>query len=148
MDKKFELGFGPHLTLDLYDCNKERLGDLRFIYDLLDQLPELIGMHKISTPQVTYYKGSDDSFDKGGVSGFVLIAESHIAVHSFIEQRHLFVDIFSCKDFDVEYAEKHLTEQFKAKKVDKRLFDRGVEFPKEVTVVADYIGKERKTIKR
>lgn len=90
--------FGPHLTLDLYLCNKKRLLDLDFIYKILDELPDLIGMHKISPPQVMIQHANPDTFDKGGISGFVLIAESHISVHTFVAQEYVSIDIFSCKD--------------------------------------------------
>lgn len=80
--------FGPHLTLDLYGCSKEKLSDKDFIYKLLDELPELIGMHKITQPFVTDYPGRPNSFDKGGISAFVLIAESHITIHTFVEQSY------------------------------------------------------------
>jgi len=78
--------FGPHLTLDLYSCDKKRIVDKKFIEKFLDKFPIIIGMHKISKPFVIYYKGKKNSFDKGGVSGFVLIAESHISIHTFVEQ--------------------------------------------------------------
>ncbi len=146
MSNEFEIGFGPHLTLDLYGCNKEKISNLKYIYDILDQLPEVIGMKKISPPNIVFYPGSEGTFDKGGISGFVLIATSHISVHTFTEQEHAFLDIFSCKDFDVEKAEKYLIEKFEAKKVDKNLFRRGLEFPKSIPLVQKFVKKERTRI--
>ncbi len=143
MDDEFEVGFGPHLTLDLYGCNKEKISDLKYVYDILDELPGFIDMKKISTPHVVFYRGSEGTFDKGGISGFVLIATSHITVHTFTEQEHAFMDIFSCKNFDVEKAEKYLIEKFEAKKVDKNLFQRGLEFPKSIPIVQKFVKKER-----
>lgn len=143
MDETFDVGFGPHLTLDLYYCNRKKISDLKFIYEILDELPEFIDMKKISPPSVVYYEGSEGTFDRGGVSGFVLIATSHITIHTFSEQEHVFVDIFSCKNFDVEKAERYLIEKFEAKKVDKNLFMRGLEFPKSIPVVKKFIKKER-----
>lgn len=136
-------GFGPHLMLDLYGCNKDRLNDLRFVYDLLDRLPEKIGMTKIAPPQIISYPGKEGSFDKGGISAFVLIAESHITIHTFVEQGHAFVDIFSCKEFDLEEAERILKEQFEATKVDRHISNRGAEFPKEIPLAAKIVKEER-----
>ena len=147
MNRRIVYGFGPQLVLDLYGCNKEKLADQKFIYRLLDGLPTHIGMTKIADPHLIYYEGQEGSFDKGGLSGFVLIAESHIAIHTFVEQEHAFIDIFSCKDFDIEKAEKLLTEQLEAKKVEKQVFSRGREFPKEVTVVEQIVKKDRKAVK-
>ncbi len=146
------MGFGPHLTLDLYGCNKRKLSDHSFIYELLDELPSKIGMTKISVPSVSSFAGNPlgkkDSFDKGGVSGFVLIAESHITVHTFIAQNSVFVDIFSCKNFDIEKAERYLIEAFEAKKSEKNIFDRGREFPKKIELAEPIVIEERRTLVR
>ena len=72
MNKKIIFGFGPQLVLDLYGCNKEKLADKEFIYRLLDGLPKHIQMNKIADPHIMYYEGQEGSFDKGGLSGFVL----------------------------------------------------------------------------
>ena len=144
MNYKCEIGFGPHLTLDLSSCNKNVLNDKEKIYDMLDKLPALIGMTKISEPNVIHYPGKEGSFDKGGVSAFVLIAESHITIHTFVEQGYAFVDIFSCKPFELDSAEEFFVKNLEAGKVDKRIFDRGIEFPKSVAVVKNIVKRERK----
>ena len=139
--------FGPHLTLDIYGCNPEKLSDTKFIYELLDELPELIGMHKISKPNVTYFDGNPNGFDKGGVSAFVLITESHITIHSFIADRFASVDIFSCNQFDVNKATSYLMEKLEAKKVERNLIERGKEFvkhyPKSVQKAKSIVMKQR-----
>jgi S-adenosylmethionine decarboxylase len=96
-----KMGLGQHLTLDLYGCNKENLINSSLIYKILDKLPEMIGMHKISEPSISFFQnnplGNEKSFDKGGISGFVLISESHITIHTFANQNFASIDIFSCK---------------------------------------------------
>ncbi len=139
--------FGPHLTLDLYGCSKEKLLDAEFVCRILDELTDLIGMTKISQPLITEYPGKPNSFDKGGVSAFVLIAESHITIHTFGEQRFASVDIFSCKDFDVKKAENYLIEKFGAKKAEKNFIMRGREFPKDVERSKAIVVRERKRFK-
>lgn len=145
--KGCEIGFGPHLTIDLHSCNEKKLLDLDFIYKKLDELPELIGMHKISSPYVFLQKDNPNTFDRGGVSGFVLIAESHITIHTFPgNMGHVFIDIFSCKGFDYGRAVSYLKDEFEAKKIRKKLFDRGLEFPKDVKSVTEIIIKERESL--
>ena len=136
--------FGPHLTLDLYGCDKKKLNDIRYVYKLLDKLPEKIGMHKMHAPHVTHFGGNPKTFDKGGVSAFVLITESHISIHTFPHQRYASVDIFSCKEFDVQNAEQILAKAFDAKKVEENLIMRGREFPKDVEKSATIVRRERK----
>ena len=67
---KIEFGFGPQLVLDIRGCNKEKLADKDFIFKLLDELPGHIGMTKIQDPNVVYYPGNENSFDKGGGNWF------------------------------------------------------------------------------
>lgn len=160
MDKKItghgsnglHLGFGPHLTLDLYGCRRGKLSDISFITHILEDLPDMISMHKISPVSVSAFAGNpmgrEDSFDQGGISGFVLIAESHIAIHTFIAQDFASIDIFSCKEFDVKKSEEWLVREFEAKKAEKNLFARGKEFPKNVVLAKPIVVEERKTIGR
>ncbi len=134
---------GPHLTLDLTGCDENALGSKELIFKVLDEMPGIIGMHKITAPQIIPYAGKPDSFDKGGISAFVLIAESHITIHTWKEQRHASIDIFSCKDFDVEKAVFYLSAIFKPKKVEKNLMMRGRHFSKDVGKVRVVVARQR-----
>jgi S-adenosylmethionine decarboxylase len=118
--------FGPHLMLDLSQCNPEKLRDYDLIFNTLNELPEKIGMTKITQPYVFPYSGLVPE-DKG-ITGTVIIAESHISIHTFQEKDHCFVDVFSCRDFDVEYAAEYLINTFESKKYDKHVVNRGKDF--------------------
>lgn len=135
--------FGPHLTLDLYGCNEERISSPDLIAQILDELPRLINMHKISEPQVMSYPGKPNSFDKGGISAFVIIAESHISIHTFNGYGYASIDIFSCKAFDIRGAEKYFIEKLGAKKIEKNLIMRGREFPRDVAKASKLVFKQR-----
>ncbi|MBN2058500.1 MAG: adenosylmethionine decarboxylase [Candidatus Saganbacteria bacterium] len=121
-DNKY--GFGPHLLLDLYDCPGDKLADVGFIFDLLDTFPARIGTTKISQPYVFRYKGKNEK--EWGVSGVVLIAESHISIHTFPEKQHAFVDIFSSRDFDTDAASRMLIEALGAKRHEASVHSRGM----------------------
>src|SRR6266480_4285294 len=142
--------FGPHLTLDLYECNTKKISDKKLIHSILDELPDLIGMHKISAPNVFNFDGNPignlQAFDQGGISAFVLIAESHISIHTFVKQSYVSVDIFSCKMFEAKRAEEYLIKKFEAKGVEKHLIMRGKEFPKNVEKAARVVIKSRGTL--
>ncbi|MFN3921369.1 MAG: adenosylmethionine decarboxylase [Caldimicrobium sp.] len=145
--KKFEgmeYGFGQHLILDGYGANREKLMNLDFIYDFLNKYPEDIEMTKIMPPYVfKYYAPTPEDW---GISGFVIIAESHISIHTFPEKLYLSVDIFSCKPFDVDKAIQDITELFEIQKSEIRLLDRGLEFPRSIRAVENFIRLERKNI--
>jgi len=138
--------FGPHLTLDLYGCNPKKLNDKEFIFKFLDELPDKIGMTKISEPILTFYPGKKNSFDGGGISGFVLIAESHASIHTFIAQRFASVDIFSCKNFNISEAERNIIQMFEAKKTEKHFIMRGREFPRDVDKAKSIVIAQREKI--
>lgn len=125
-------GFGPHLMLDCKGCNLDRIGDVTYIFDVLNRLPEMIGMTKITQPYVFPYEGLVPE-DKG-VTGVVIIAESHLTLHSFTEKDYFFFDLFSCKPFDVDAAKRFIVEAFDVKHVEVHQALRGRDFPRsEVT---------------
>jgi len=134
-------GFGQHLTLDGYGCRYEPLTNLDLIYQFLDQCPDLIHMTKIMPPYVFKYRGKVAK--DWGLSGFVLIAESHISIHTFPERGYLSLDIFSCKEFDHERAVAYVTELFGITRHETNLLDRGLEFPREGRAVEHYLRQER-----
>lgn len=75
-----------------------------------------------------------DKFAHGteGVSGFVMIAESHISIHTFPDQDYVFMDIFSCRNFDANTAIRYLVEAFEATKYEKNILKRGIDFPERL----------------
>ncbi|MDE1874232.1 MAG: adenosylmethionine decarboxylase [Candidatus Micrarchaeota archaeon] len=139
--------FGPHLTIDLYGCDSRLLSDAKHIYRILDEMPTLLAMKKITKPQILPYEGSPGTFDKGGVSAFVMIATSHISIHTFVEQKYASVDIFSCKAFDTGKAIRYISGKFKAKKTETNLLSRGKEFPKEIRKATAIVVRERHDLK-
>lgn len=142
----YTVGFGPHLTLDLYHCEESLIADLSYLCRMLDELPPLIGMTKIAPPYAFFHPGSARSFDKGGITAFVPIAESHITIHTFLGYGFASVDIFSCKPFDIEKAVRYITKKLGAQKVEQNLFDRGKEFPRNLAVIRNIVNDERREI--
>lgn len=140
------IGFGPHLMLDGYGCDKAKLQDLNLIYRILDELPTRIGMTKIMPPYVFKYSGLKP--EDWGLSGFVLIAESHISIHTFPEKNFVSVDIFSCKHFDSEFASEYLKKTFGMVKVESKVLDRGTEFPKTMNGSAQLVRADRQRVAR
>ncbi|UCG83796.1 MAG: adenosylmethionine decarboxylase [Dehalococcoidia bacterium] len=115
-----------HLIIDGYNGNVQKMQDVDFIQQLLDVYPSRIGMTKISPPKVSKYIGSKP--EDWGVSGFVLIAESHISIHTFPERSYINIDIFSCKEFDAEEAIRDLQQRFALSEVRSYILNRGLEY--------------------
>lgn len=127
-------GFGPHVTIDGKGCNLEKLKDMKYVFDILNNLPEKIGMHKMTLPHVVEWV--DAWSGQPGISGFVMIAESHISIHTFPAEDYVFMDIFSCKSFDTEAAIEYLKEAFECRETDINIVQRGKDFPRNVKIDA------------
>ena len=136
-----EYGFGTHLMLDGYGCDREQLEDLSLIYNFLSEYPAKIEMTKIMPPYVFRYDARKP--EDWGISGFVLIAESHISIHTFPEKNYLSLDIFSCKEFDSKRAISYVKKLFGVQKSEVKLLDRGLEFPKDIRRSARLVQQER-----
>src|SRR3989338_3349169 len=137
--------FGPHLLLEGYGSPKEKLSDVGMISELLDIYPEKLGMTKIMPPYVFKYDGGEIKED-WGISGVVLIAESHIALHTFPEKGFFTLDIFSCKDFNVRDAVDIVLEALNPLHFDETVITRGREFPRSIGRTAKVIHQERRRI--
>ena len=120
-------GFGPHLMLDLNQCDPLKLNSIDHCFKLLDELPTLIGMTKVTMPHVFPYEGLVPE-DKG-ITGSVIIAESHISIHTFSLKEYAFIDIFSCKPFQTSSAIDYCIKLFESKDPDINIVYRGKDFP-------------------
>ena len=135
------LGFGTHLMVDGYGGDEARLRDMDGLYRFLDEYPEKMGMTKIMPPYVFRYVGSKP--EDWGLSGVVLIAESHISVHTFPDKGYVSVDFFSCKRFDTDAAAREVESVFKLKKLEINSIDRGREFPKDIGLASSLVRQDR-----
>jgi len=121
--------FGEHLMIDGYEGSKAKLSDKRLILKCLDELPELLGMKKLTKAQV-YFAPDNHIKDPGGWSGFIVIAESHISIHTFPKRKFLSADVYSCKNgVDTKFIVKYIKEKFALKKIEKHFVKRGTCYP-------------------
>ena len=144
--------FGPHLTLDLYGCDKDKLADREFVFKVLNEMPDELDMNKFSDPQITEVPSpGPDSFDRGGITGFVILIESHMTIHTFPEDGYASFDIFSCKDFDTKLASNILMKRLGATKVETNFLTRGKEFvkhyPRAIPKAAEVAFRERTQVR-
>ncbi|NLI83639.1 MAG: adenosylmethionine decarboxylase [Deltaproteobacteria bacterium] len=144
--KKPEFGFGVHLMVDGYGCERAKLEDINLIYSFLDESPTQMEMTKIMPPYVFRYSGLVP--EDWGISGFVLIAESHISIHTFPEKQYLSLDMFSCKPFDTEQAVETVKRYFQMQKYELKVLDRGQEFPNSVRESAQVVRMDRILMQR
>ncbi len=120
--------FGPHLILEAYGCPRESLADLNGLSEMLDAFPLRLDMTKSMPPYVFRYQGKVE--EDWGLSGVVLIAESHISIHTFPDKGFATLDIFSCREFSVDDAIGFFCTSFAPESYDHNLLMRGREFPR------------------
>ena len=120
--------FGPHITIDLKGCPKEILSDYQLHFDYLKNTPISIGMTPITQPYVFPYEGLVP--EDRGITGIVIIAESHLSIHSFEDKGYSFIDIFSCKHFEYEEVIKKTLEIFQPTSHEVNVVQRGKDFPR------------------
>jgi S-adenosylmethionine decarboxylase len=114
-----------HVIIDGYGGDPDQLSDENEVGVVLDRYPEMMGMTKITQPKVIRYNGTKP--EDWGVSGYVMIAESHIALHTFPERRLVWADIFSCKDFDATAVLEDLKQRFGLEQMDVTTLERNLE---------------------
>jgi len=109
---------GIQLMVEMYGCDKSLLDDQSFIEKSM-----LIAAKKANATVVQQYF---HQFSPYGISGTVVIAESHINIHTWPEYSYAAVDIFTCGDtLDADAAISFLSEAFKVKKVETSKHLRG-----------------------
>ncbi len=79
---------GTHLLLDLKECNPQLLDNIDYIKEAMVRAAVEAGATVLG---VSFHK-----FHPVGVTGVVVISESHICIHTWPEHRFAAVDIFTC----------------------------------------------------
>ena len=83
---------GRHLIAEYYDCRREILDDASSVRQAMLDAAHVIG--------ATVLGENFHQFDPQGVSGTVVIAESHLSIHTWPENGYVAVDIYTCGGLD------------------------------------------------
>jgi S-adenosylmethionine decarboxylase len=109
---------GTQVVLDLYECETGHLDDIAWVKKTLVQAALAAGATVVET---VFHK-----FAPCGISGVVVIAESHLAIHIWPEHRYAAVDVFTCGDtVQMDVATALLAREFRSKRPVQRRFTRG-----------------------
>ena len=110
--------FGKHYLVDFRSCDRSTLEQLEVTREIF--------LRAARESNATLLGELFHQFEPVGVSGVLLIAESHISVHTWPEDGFASVDIFTCgEEMDAEVAIDVLTRGFRAREVDVRMHLRG-----------------------
>jgi len=88
-----------------------------------------MGLRRLCAP-VLVRAPDNELKDPGGWSGFVIIQESHISIHTFPRRRFVSIDVYSCKDFDPRPVRRYFRRLFGIQKFENHLVRRGTHYPR------------------
>ncbi len=122
--------FGEHITIDGYGGDPALLNSRERVLSCINDMCDLLGMHKLIDPVII--EAPDNHIkDPGGWSSFVIIAESHISVHTFPKRRFISADVYTCQNgIDAGRITQFFKEKFVLEDVEEHFIERGTRYPK------------------
>ncbi len=110
---------GRQVLVEFYNCDPDILNDQERIREIM--------MEGVRRSGATIVTDTFHHFSPHGVSGVVVIAESHVAIHTWPEYGYAAVDIFTCGEtIDPWVIQRYLETHFKAKNVSSMELKRGL----------------------
>jgi len=110
---------GRHILAEIFGCRFELLNDVERVEKIMVNAALEAGAE---VREAVFHK-----FSPQGVSGVVVISESHLAIHTWPELGYAAVDVFTCGDTVNPWdACNYLTEMFQAQSVDCKEITRGI----------------------
>lgn len=113
-----EQALGRHILCEAYGCDPGLLNDRKVVEQIMVDAALLTGAE---VREVAFHK-----FSPQGVSGVVVISESHLAIHTWPELGYAAIDVFTCGDtVDPWEACNYLIKGFRASAADTQEVSRG-----------------------
>jgi len=110
--------FGSHFIIELIDCSP---GRLRKVRDVKQTMAEVVQKSKSTVVRSSFHQ-----FKPEGVTGMILIKESHFAIHTWPEESYAAADIFTCgQEMDPYIAIEVMKDRFEAREVRYQIIKRG-----------------------
>src|SRR5690554_1084674 len=109
---------GRHLLVEYGGCSPEVLDNLELVEKLMKQAAEAAGATIVTS---TFHR-----FMPQGVSGVVVVQESHLSIHTWPEVGYAAVDFYTCGDCVPEEAHRSLFEGLQARDYEIMVVERGL----------------------
>ena len=110
---------GRHLLIELYQCDSRVISDVRKIEEIM------VGAAKHA--KATIVDVVFHNFNPNGISGVIVIQESHLAIHTWPEYGFASIDVYTCgSSVNPWRAYEYLHKHFKSKNVTAMEFKRGI----------------------
>jgi S-adenosylmethionine decarboxylase len=109
---------GRHVISELWGCDFDKLNNMDYIEKTFVDAALKSGAE---IREVAFHK-----FAPQGVSGVVIISESHLTIHSFPEHGYASIDVYTCGDLDPNIAADYIAEALDAETCEKMELPRGM----------------------
>ncbi len=117
MLKKGE-SLGRHILVEAYDCDREALDNIRELQEAMETAAEKAG--------ATVVESAFRKFQPHGISGVLVISESHLTIHTWPEFGYAAIDLFTCGcNADQWKAFEHLSTYLKSTRTTSIEIQRG-----------------------
>jgi len=114
---------GYHLMLELFGCDQEKINSRKFLHNLVKAAVKETGLTNLGS--------RFHQFQPYGVTGFTLLAQSHISFHTWPEFGYLVLDIFTCGDQNqAERLADHFLEELQPDRISRQVVRKGYKYPR------------------
>ena len=127
---------GRHVIAEFYECSNELLNNQEIIRTQMIAAAQAVG--------ATVVADAFHTFSPQGVSGTVVIAESHLSIHTWPENGYVAVDIYTCGGLDPRPGIDYLGRALRAKQCRVQEIVRGL--PADISEGRDFLPEDVQVI--
>lgn len=109
---------GRHVISELWGCDFEKLNNLVRVEQIFVEAALRSGAE---VREVAFHK-----FAPQGISGVVIISESHLTIHSFPEHGYASIDVYTCGELDPNVAANYIADALGAETRENVELPRGM----------------------
>ena len=115
---------GYHLMLEFFGCDPEKINSRKYLHQTIKTVVKRYGLTNLGS--------RFHQFDPHGVTGFTLLAQSHISLHTWPEYGYLVLDIFTCGDHDqADRLADHFMKRLKPASISRQVYRKGFQYLRE-----------------
>ena len=112
---------GTEWLIEAFDCKAESLRDVEMLREVFARIISDLGLKTVGIGQWHKFGG------EGGVTGLLMLTESHLACHTYPEHKTATFNLYCCRTRPAWDWEENLLEMIGAKTVNIQKIERGVQ---------------------
>ncbi len=120
--------YGKHLLVEVITKNPKELTNKKLIKKVFEEISQAIKITPVLAPVIYQFpqKRGIAKNIPGGLTAFCIIAESHLAIHTWPESKYFAFDLFSCRNFEEKIIIQILKKNFIIQKLISQIIERGL----------------------